>query len=584
MAEITLWNSVAKRRRSISDTFYDNGLGTLKGYLEDKGYRVEIIDWAKDDFFPLLSPTFLTSGLRKIYSCIMDSKCVKLKRFLGMISMPIQEILSCIQEKRLKRLMGQLVAELKAKKVRIFGVKIWYGEAYRNAKYLVNLIRRKAPEIITIAGGYHATLYEEHLLENSDFDLAVVCEGEFALEQILRLADNHKDGFIKADFLNNVAELADANEIENLIYRKNGRIFKSRRRDISAQSLKSMPKYNLNENKVSVHVMVESLGCDWGKCNFCVHPHFYPNYSLRGTQQIVNEIEEMIKMGISVFRFAGSDTPPAFGARIARDIIDKKLNIIFGMGSRSIRGAKNAFEKLAGSYETLIQGGLRAVFMGGESGSDFINEAAMNKGIVSEDIIYTVKALREAEKRAGIKIYLSLAFIFPPPLLGKLTIEQVQKDNIQLLRETIPDSVMITPPGPFLHTKWYTEREKFGFTIKDDIIKRAMDYEYVLYKPPEFWPELGISLEGKPFKMLLDECNQFRTIIENELHIPTDISDEHFLMFYGAGIKSKEDIFKIKKGTMLDIISCDYRITRDISSKLNDFSKRTAIGNQRLPL
>ncbi|RKY36739.1 MAG: hypothetical protein DRP72_03780 [Candidatus Omnitrophota bacterium] len=51
MAHIVLWNSISKRRRSISDTFYDNGLATLKGYLEERGHTVEIVDWAKDDFF-----------------------------------------------------------------------------------------------------------------------------------------------------------------------------------------------------------------------------------------------------------------------------------------------------------------------------------------------------------------------------------------------------------------------------------------------------------------------------------------------------------------------------------------------------
>jgi predicted ThiF/HesA family dinucleotide-utilizing enzyme len=372
--------------------------------------------------------------------------------------------------------------------------------------------------------------------------------------------------------------MAEKGEIENLIYRKDGKILKTGRRQVTAHSSKSIPRYDTNENKVRIHVMVESLGCDWGKCFFCVHSQFYSHYSLRDPEEITSEIEAMLKTGIGVFRFAGSDTPPVFGAKIAQKIKDKNLKIVFGMGSRPIRNAANQFDNLVTSYTTLIQSGLRAMFMGGETGNDVINQEVMNKGVISEDIVHTIRALREAEKRAGEKVYLSLAFIYPAPLMAKATLEQVKEDNIRLLKAAQPDSVMITPPGPFLHTEWYEQRGKFGFMVSDDIIRKAMEYEYVLYKPPHLWPKLDISLEGKPFTRLLAECNEFRNIVEKDLHIPTDISDEHFLMFYSAGIRSKEEIEHIKKETMLDIISCDYSATRELSKRVNEFSEKLTRG------
>ncbi len=67
MIDLLLWNSIARRRRSISDTFYDNGLGTIKGYLEEKGFIVEVLDWARDDFFTSLSGGILTGWLRGLY-------------------------------------------------------------------------------------------------------------------------------------------------------------------------------------------------------------------------------------------------------------------------------------------------------------------------------------------------------------------------------------------------------------------------------------------------------------------------------------------------------------------------------------
>ena len=572
MAQITLWNSIAKRRRSLSDTFYDNGLATLKGYLEDRNHTVEVIDWARDDFFTMLTVPFLARWIRNIYSSMARSKSKLAGRCLGFISVYLQEIHAIIQEVRFKKQARHLAYELKNDNARIFGVKLWYGEAFKNAKELITLINKIAPEIITIAGGYHVTLYEEHLLENSTFDLGVVCEGEFALEKILAIIDQNKENWNKHNVLSTIIDAAEKGEIENLIYRKNGKIHKTKRRHIAGHSLKSIPRYTMNENKVRIHVMVESLGCDWGKCHFCVHPHFYSSYSLRSPDEVVNEIEEMLKIGIGVFRFAGSDTPPHFGARIAQKIKERRLKVVFGIGSRAIKGAQKQYEHLVTSYTTLIENGLRAVFMGGETGNDIINEEVMNKGVFFDDIVTTIKALREAEKRAGAKVFLSLAFIYPAPLLGKVTLAQVKEDNLRLLKETMPDSVMITPPGPFLHTKWYDEKDKFGFKVDEHIIRQAMEYEYVLYKPPHLWPNLGISLEGKPFKKLLAECNEFRNIVEKELHIPTDLSDEHFLMFYAAGIREKAEVSKAKEETMLDIVSCDYSLTKNISMKVYEFS------------
>lgn len=573
MANILLWNSIAKRRRSISDTFYDNGLGTLKGYLEERGHSVEVVDWARDDFFRNLSPIFLARLLRRIYCILLSIQNPLLKKLLGFLSIQLQEIVGFIQGARLKKHIKILAAQIKQKNIRIVGVKIWYGGAFKNAQYLAERLKRIAPQTILIAGGYHVTLYEEYVLRYSVFDLGVVCEGEFALEAILGVVDKYREKWSKNMVLEDIVNVAEEGKIENLIYRKKNDILKTKRKYELVRTSKTIPRYTTNENKVPIHVMIESLGCDWGKCNFCVHPYFFPHYSLRNADEIVVEIQEMLKIGIGVFRFAGSDTPPVFGAKIAQKIIEAKLKVIFGMGSRPIRNAEKFYDQLVTSYAALINGGLRAVFMGGESGNDLINQYVMNKGVNFDDLVFTVKALRQAENMAGNKVYLSLALIFPAPLLGKMTLSEVENDNIKLLKETMPDSVMITPPGPFLHTRWNMEKERFGFDFDLKDLKRAMEYEYVLYKPPHLWPKLDISLEGRPFKQLLAECGKFRERVEKELDIPTDISDEHFLMFYAAGIREKEDLKKVKLDTMLDIISCDYAKTRQLSKKINEYSE-----------
>ncbi len=573
MARILLWNAIARRRRSISDTFYDNGLATLRGYLQDKGHIIEVVDWARDDFFARLSPSCLGVSLRLLYRVIFKTRYSWLKKTIGIATFPMQAVLGYIQGIRLKKHMSKLISYIIKEGIKVVGVKLWYGEAFTYARYFIDELNRRAPEILTVCGGYHTTLYEEHLLKRSSFDLGVACEGEEPLEAILKICDHYDLAWDKKGVLDDVIASAKRGEIENLIYREADQVCKSQRKNLSARSSKTIPKYTINDDKVRIHVMVESLGCDWGKCNFCVHPYFYPHFSMRSPDEILEEIKAMLRVGIGVYRFAGSDTPPGFGVKIAQKIIDNNLKIVFGMGSRAIKGASRSYDSLVSSYSTLINAGMRAVFMGGESGNDFINAEVMNKGVVREDIIATIAAMREAQKRTGKVLFISLALIYPPPLLGKVTLSEVYNDNVALLKDTQPDSVMITPPGPFLHTRWYNERDKFGFSVDEDIIAQVMEYEYVLYKPPHLWPHLGISLEGKPFTQILDECSVLRNHAENELSIPTDISDEHFLMFYCAGIRDKDSIFKAKYETMLDIVSCNYNVTKDVSAKVNAFNK-----------
>jgi hypothetical protein len=213
--------------------------------------------------------------------------------------------------------------------------------------------------------------------------------------------------------------------------------------------------------------------------------------------------------------------------------------------------------------------------MGGETGHDQINREVMNKGITRQDLIATSSAIREAERRAGQKIDLALALIYPTPLVEGVTQDEVFDMNLKLVAEFRPDSVLVTPPGPFKQSRWYNEKERFGFEFEDTIIPSMMEYEYVLYKPPDMWPKFKMSLQGKGFTEILTECLRLRKAIEN-MDIPTDLSDEHFLMLRSAGLIGKDGARRFKKESLLDIASCDYRLLTEISSKINVVTRRLA--------
>jgi hypothetical protein len=248
------------------------------------------------------------------------------------------------------------------------------------------------------------------------------------------------------------------------------------------------------------------------------------------------------------------------------------------MGCRAVRNSKELkiYEEIVNCFSVMLRAGLRGIFIGGETGNDRINEVIMNKGLTAEDLIYTIRAIREAEQRTGMKLTVSLALIYPTPLIADVTDKDVLRDNLALLVLSKPDSVIISPPGAFKNSRWFNEKEKFGFELSADFIPTFMEYEYVLYKPLTMWPDLNIKLQGKTFKQILAESQSFRQIVEKELGIPTDLTDEHFLMIRSAGLLSPSGIKQFKLGSVASIVSGDYDYLDHIASKVNDYSRALA--------
>jgi radical SAM superfamily enzyme YgiQ (UPF0313 family) len=575
MAKILLWNSLATRRRSAGDTFLDNGLGRLKAHLESRGHEVILEDWATDSFYSDLAVPLFARPLRALYKLLLSRQGgdlpPALTKLIGAGTVGLQEIQSFVQRRRMKSRLKHLAQRVAHQRISIVGIKLWYGEAFVFAKRLGGLLLEIAPETLIVAGGYHATLYEEDILRFGPFDIAVRGEGEYPLSEILSVLDRTA-GRSKNEILEEIAAL----RIENTLWRNGGSIALAPKREVMFEQ-EAIPSYGEARGKVRIHVIVESVGCAWGKCNFCVHPHFYNRYTPRAINEIVNEMKAMVDEGIGMFRFAGSDTPPLFGARIGQAILDAGLKVIYGMGSRAVPNCSDPkiYQKTVENYQTMLWSGLRSVFIGGETGHDRVNREIMNKGITGEDLIATSLAIREAERRVGQKLDIALALIYPVPLAEGVTQDEVFDKNLELVSKFKPDSVMVTPPGPFKHSRWYNERERFGFELDESIIPSAMGYEYVLYKPPNMWPKLNVSLQGQNFTQVLNECLRFRKAVE-EMNIPTDLSDEHFLMLRSAGFNDQDGALRFKKETLLDIVSCDYRRLTGISRKINTATRALA--------
>ncbi|NVM04696.1 MAG: B12-binding domain-containing radical SAM protein [Candidatus Helarchaeota archaeon] len=564
----------------MSDTFLENGIGILVKNCRKAGYNVVVEDWANETFYNNISPKVLSKINRLLYKKLLFGKNWRypkiITRLIGFIALTNQNLLEMYLNFMTHKHLSKVAKRISREKIPLLGIKVWYGDGYKWSNELVKKVNKSSPETVTIAGGPHPTIYQEELLKHSNFDFAIVSEGEYALVDILSIARN---GRTKSEIVDEINKAAEKNKIKNLIYRDNGIIKKSecKRLDIAS---KEIPEYTNLNSKVKVHIIIDSLGCPYGECSFCVHAKFY-RYQSRDPEQVVEEIKLMLKKGIGIFRLAGSGPHLGAVSKIAKKILENKLNIIFSMFGMVVPKAKNPerYIKLVKTYELLIKAGLRAVFFGAETGNDLVLREAMGKIVTREDLIYTVKALREASQNIGINVDIGLSFIYPVPTLGKVDLKQVYNDNIELAKAMSPDSILCSPPGPFKYTEWYENHDKYGFTMGDNFLSEMLNYEYVLYKPLNMWKDINISLDGIRGKGLLEKCQEMRKGFES-LGFPTEITDEHFLLLRNAGYRDKAGVEIFKRETLLDIISCNYDFTNKIYKEFNKVSEMIAESNK----
>jgi len=571
--DLLIVNSFTPRRRSLSDVFLDNGTGMLRAHLEDHGYRIDIDDRSTIPGFGTFSPSWMTRVLRPLAARLaalppgQTPSRVEALAFFG-----LQEALSAVQRRRMRRYIRSIVERVRRERIPVVGVKVWYGEAFTWSKALVAELRRVCPEVITVAGGPHANLYNHDglILRHSNFDLAIYGEGEQALAAVLSAVQAGAD---RADRLARIGAL----ELPGLIWRDGERIVVN---PPDSLDIKTKPIPNYGDSlavKARVHTIIDAIGCDYNKCSFCAHKTIYGDYRRRPAAAVVDEMEHMIAQGVAIFRFAAGDTPLPHALTIAREILARGLHVEFSMFHRAVRGVSHRTERLVEDYRVLMQAGLRAIFMGMETGDDKTNCEMLKKNVVAEDIIGTMDALRQARALEGVRCDLSLATIHPVPARD-VSWEELRQRTLDVGLAARPDSILIAPPGVFPGTDWYEHPEEYGFEFDADYIKLLMEYEYVLYKPVELWKVGAYKLGGRGLREIFAETARLRQAFE-AAGIAIDLGDEDFLLLQAAG----EDPHTYRRESLADIISCSDGYSRGIYERLNAKSLALAASNAVRP-
>lgn len=479
-----------------------------------------------------------------------------------LLTWPIQSLALYCRRVYARRRIEEVVKIVGEKNIDVLGVKVWYGEAFTWSNLLASRVRETCPQTVVIAGGPHVKVYGEEFLINSDFDLAIMGAGEEVLAEMLVLRRFVKD---KQDFLHTVRQTyGGSGLIKTGVYNERAAV---------SNITFTTPRYRPVdlEGKIYFHTLVDGYGCSWNRCSFCSHTRQAGAYRPRPVDDIVEEIHALTKQGISFFRFSSSETPFAHGAKIAKEILKKGLNINFSMFARGVKVTPEVYD----AYRCMIKAGLRAVFIGGETGHDYINQKIMNKGLNKKTLIDMIQCIKLAAEDAGKSCKIGLSLIYPCPVTGGVTLEDVFRENISLIKSVNPDTVIVNPPGIFPKTQWMERAKDYGFSIKPDFVAKFMRYEYSIYKPTELWADLGYSLQGMDSFALLKEAGKLRKEILS-LGIPTDISDEYLMMTEAIGYKTRQDLLKFKSMSLLDIMSGSSGYIKNIAQQINARSREMA--------
>jgi len=297
---------------------------------------------------------------------------------------------------------------------------------------IAKIAKKINPEIKIILGGPHVDIYPEETINQPYIDYLVLGEGEAPLKNLL----------------DNINSIDDLHQVKSVVFKDDHRIINTGRAELN-QDLDSLPfparhltyykKYSSVLSKITpVTTMFTSRGCPYN-CLFCDRPHLGKIFRARSAKNVVDEMEECLKMGIKEILIY-DDTFTVDRQRvvdICSEIQKRKLNINWDVRARVDTIDRESLKMMKSS-------GCQRIHYGVEAGTQKILNI-LRKGITLEQIEKAFKLSREI----GLE---TLAYF----MIGSPT--ETKKDILETIRfakKLKPDFAHITITTPFPATDLY---------------------------------------------------------------------------------------------------------------------------------
>src|SRR5574341_1997023 len=420
-------------------------------------YEADKLEWAVNVFREVTATTSLVYAPARICMPPMETD-LSYKVFAS------AEVLEAVQDPQVNVYRDVfehiLRPSIEAERPDVVGISIVLQQQLFSAMTFCALIKEHFPAIHVTIGGNTVTRLRDVLPDTPKlfalFDSAVVYEGETAFLQLVEAVGAGRD-------------LAG---IPNLIYRDGAGIHTASL--TYAEDMEDLPPPDFDGLPLDKYFVPDRIlpylatrGCYWGRCEFCDHGEGYTaGYRTKKIQEILDEIRYLKdKYGARHFHFTDESYPPALFRKLARGLIDSKMDIIW---TTHMRFEKSLLDE--GVWQDARDSGCRYLHFGYESGNERVLKL-MDKATTTEVI---TKHL-ELSAKAGIWNHCMGFFGFP----GET--KEEAWDSVQFLEQN-KEHVHSLGFGTFdlsKHTPVAKDPDRWGVTpYKNPEWDLALDYYY----------------------------------------------------------------------------------------------------------
>lgn len=380
---------------------------------------------------------------------------------LGLASLAVycqqQRIETEIIDLRLShRTIGDVLDFIKKNNPILVGITAFTTEVTA-ANEVAGEIKKEFPKLPVVVGGPHPSVIpEETLSEFSNFDIAVIGEGEMTIVELIQIFESEEKNKI--------------GNVPGIAFRRNGKIIVNQpRQPIEEINSLSFPCWDLFEIKYynQIFPVSTSRGCPY-RCYFCTPNYLGNKVRVRDYQNVIEEIEWLVnKFGAKRIQFADATLGllKENAILMCEELIKKGLNkkIKWDCETRADSVSLPLLKKMR-------EAGCEWIAFGVESGDERILKEVVKKGETKEQIENAVSLT----KQAGIKVRCFF-------ILGHYTetVESI-KETINFALELNPDALSfgLMVPNPGSEIRRLAEQDKTGLRIRHSHWENYQQFNY----------------------------------------------------------------------------------------------------------
>ena len=333
------------------------------------------------------------------------------------------------------------------KKPLYVGITAISGFQVKDGMAIAEFIKRFDCSVPVVWGGLHGSLIPEDILANDYIDIVAIGEGE---KTAVDLAD-----CFSGKSKNNLYE------IDNIAYRKNGKIFFTKKKDFTVLAEQPMPAWHFIKDNIDNYVIdgsidiLTSRGCPH-KCRFCYNENYHKSkWRGRTAKDVLEEVDWFASnMGILIKKINFIDNNFFTNKKRALDICHGmyKKNLTMHVDIRCDYISKNLIEEIY-SY------GVNDFYFGIESGSQKVLDL-MHKGISVQNIKNTIDIMKQYDIKSVFSFLIGYPGEEPVDLRETLSIARSIYRNIR--GASMLMNIFTIYPGTYFYNQFKESLKSYG--------------------------------------------------------------------------------------------------------------------------